>query len=322
MEHSLGLSLAHATEAGAIAAAEKMGTGDKNLCDQAAVYAMRDYLNGIDFAGKVVIGEGERDEAPMLFIGERLGAKHSDKADIDIAVDPLENTNATASGAPNAISVLAASEAGGLLHAPDLYMNKLVVPAEASGRVKITDPVSKTLKTLAKALDRQVDDLVIVVLDRPRHEDLIAQIRQAGARVKLIPDGDLAAGIAVPMRGTGVHAVMGIGAAPEGVITAAALQCVKGEIQAQFWARNSQDKQRFKKAGVSLNKIYTTNDLAPGKKIFFAATGVTDGDLLKGVRFFSGGARTHTLAMSTESNKIRLIDSTHVSDKSKIHYKL
>lgn len=324
MEHTLGLSLSHATESAAIAAARAMGCGDNHHADQLAVEAMRTYLNTIDFAGRIVIGEGERDQAPMLHIGEKLGLLSKAKSGdwIDIAVDPLENTNATASGGPNAISVLSASEPGGLLHAPDLYMNKLVVGPEVAGKVSITDPVAKTIKTIAGSLGYKPSDLVIVVLDRPRHQELIAQIRATKARIKLIPDGDLSAGIAVPIRGTGVHAAMGIGAAPEGVITAAALRCLKGEIQAQFVTRDSSDTARLKQSGIKLNKIYHTKDLAPGKEILFSATGVTDGDLLKGVRFFAGGARTHSLVMSNQSGKIRLIDSTHVFDKQQINYHL
>lgn len=324
MEDTLGLSLSHATETAAIASARVMGCGDNHFADQQAVEAMRQYLNTISFAGKVVIGEGERDEAPMLYIGEKLGTgEESDPShNVDIAVDPLENTNATASGGPNAISVLAASERGGLLHAPDLYMNKLVVGPESAGKVSITDPVKKTVSTIAKSLGYQPSDLVIVVLDRPRHEDLVAQIRATGARIKLIPDGDLSAGIAVPIRGTGVHAAMGIGAAPEGVITAAALRCLKGEIQAQFWPRDTSDKHKLKQAKIKLNHIYTTKELASGKNILFSASGVTDGDLLRGVRFFAGGARTHSLVISNQSAKIRLIDTTHVFDKKQIKYHL
>lgn len=320
MENTLALQLSHATEIAAIAASRAAGFGDKKKADQAAVRAMRKYFNQVDFNGRVVIGEGERDKAPMLYIGEKLGTGKG-KA-VDIAVDPLENTNATASLGPRAIAVLAASEKGGLFHAPDMYMNKLIVGPEAAGKVNIDAPVKKNLKILAETLEREIKDLVIVVLDRPRHEELIAKIRKAGARVKLISDGDLLPGVAVAMRGSGIHAVMGIGAAPEGVITAAGLRCLKGEIQARFWPKDREEERRLRKMGGDPKRIYKTEDLASGKNIIFCATGVTDGDLLKGVRFFGGGARTHSLVMNTISDKIRFIDTTHVFDKKQIEYRI
>jgi len=320
MEHSLALTLSHATEVGAVAASRAAGFGDKKMADKEAVRAMRKYLNTIDFNGRVVIGEGERDKAPMLYIGEKLGTKKGRA--IDIAVDPLENTNATATLSPRAISVLAASQKGGLFHAPDMYMEKLVAPPQAAGKVSLDAPVKKNLQAIAKSLSRKVQDLVIVVLDRDRNEELITKVRSAGARVKLIPDGDLLPGIAACMRGSGVHAVMGIGAAPEGVMTAAAIKCIKGEMQARFWPKNDTEIKRLKKMGGSIKKIYTHHELASGKTIIFCATGVTNGDLLKGVRFFGTGARTHTLVMSSQSNKIRLIDTTHVFDKPNMNYRL
>jgi fructose-1,6-bisphosphatase II len=320
MENNFSLTLSHATEVGAIGAARAAGFGNKNGADQAAVEAMRAHLNSMEFAGRIVIGEGERDEAPMLYIGEELG-KGSGPA-IDIAVDPLENTNATATLGPSALSVLAASEKGGLFHAPDMYMEKLIVPPEAAGKVHLDDPVKKTLKTLATALDRNIADLTVTVLDRDRHIELIAHIREAGARVKLVPDGDLMPGVAVCMRGTGVHAVMGIGAAPEGVMTAAALRCIKGEMQARFWSKDAKQLARLKKMGGDPKKIYTHEELASGQQIIFCATGVTTGEVLRGVRFFGGGARTHTLVMTNQSGKIRFIDTTHVFDKETINYHL
>ena len=320
MEHSLGLQLSHATEVGAMAAARAAGFGDKKGADRAAVKAMRKFFNGVAFKGRVVIGEGERDEAPMLFIGEKLGTGKG--KEVDIAVDPLENTNATASLGPRAIAVLAASERGGLFHAPDMYMEKLVVGPEAAGKVHLDATAKANLKALAKALEREVRDLVIVILDRDRHEELIAKVREAGARVKLIPDGDLLPGAGVCMRGSGIHAVMGIGAAPEGVMTAAALRCLKGEMQARFWPKNKEEEERLKKMGGSLKKVYGEKELASGKTIIFCATGVTNGDVLKGVRFFGGGARTHSLVMSTQTEKIRFIDTTHVFDKREIEFRL
>jgi fructose-1,6-bisphosphatase II len=320
MEQTLALDLSHATEVGAIEAARAAGYGDKEGADDAAVEAIRNHLNGVDFSGRVVIGEGERDEAPMLYIGELLGTGKG--KEVDIAVDPLENTNATATLSPRAISVLAASEKGGLFHAPDMYMEKLIVPPEAAGKVSLDDAPKKTLKTLAKVLNRDIDDLTITILDRDRHEELIAHVREAGARVKLIPDGDLLPGIATCMRGIGVHAVMGIGAAPEGVMTAAALRCIKGEMQARFWPKNKEEEARLKKMGGKLNKIYTHEELASGKNIVFCATGVTDGDILKGVRFFGDGARTHSLVMTNQNMKIRFIDTTHVFNKETVEYRI
>lgn len=320
MDESLALSLSHVTEMGAIAANKAAGFGDKHAADDAAVSAMREQLNVIECRGTIVIGEGERDEAPMLYIGESVGTGRGEK--IDIAVDPLENTNATASYGPRAISVLAAAEHGGLFHAPDMYMEKLIVPVEASGQVDLDYPVAKNLQALAKALGRSVSDLVIVVLDRDRHEDLVADIRQAGARVRLVPDGDLLPGVAACMRGTNVHAVMGIGAAPEGVMTAAALNCINGFMQARFWPKNSEEETRLQKMGGKLNHKYTHRELASGKNLIFCATGVTDGDLLSGVKLFGSGARTQTLLMTSRSKKIRFIDTTHVFDQNKMRFRV
>ena len=334
IEHELALELSHATEAGAIAAARAAGFGDKEAADQAATEAMRAFLNTVDFHGRIVIGEGERDAAPMLYIGEELGAKggahngkrgHSDISTtraIDIAVDPLENTNATASLGPRAISVLAAAEKNGLFHAPDMYMEKLIVPNEAAGKVKLDDPAEKTVRTVARSLGRDVADLVVVILDRPRNQSYIDGVRKAGARVKLVPDGDLMPGIAACMRGSGVHALMGIGAAPEGVITAAALRCIKGGMQARFWPRDDAEKKRLRDMGGNHTKIYTQHELASGREIIFAATGVTSCEILNGVDFFAGGARTHTLVMSTITNKIRFINTTHIFDKTQVEYRV
>lgn len=324
MEHTFALRLSHATEVGAIAAARAMGFGDKKLADKYAVRAMRKYLNSVEFSGRVVIGEGERDKAPMLYIGEKLGRRTPGKPEVslDIAVDPLENTNATARGLWNAISVLAASETGGLFHAPDMYMNKLVVGKEARGKVDLDAPVKKNLSTIAKALDREISDLVVVVLDRDRHEKLIADIRETGARIKLITDGDLSGGIAAVVRGTGVHVLMGIGSAPEGVMTAAAVCVLGGEMQGRFWPKDVDEEKRLRKMGGDPDKIYTERELASGKNIIFVATGVTDGDLLRGVRFFGGGARTQTMILSTQSGKIRFLDTTHVTEKDEFTFRL
>jgi fructose-1,6-bisphosphatase class II len=232
--------------------------------------------------------------------------------EVDIAVDPLEGTNLCALGAPDSIAVLAASERGGLLHAPDIYMDKIVVGPTARGHVDIDAPVAENLRNIAAAFGRQISHLTIVVLDRERHQQLVADIRQAGARIRLIPDGDLSAGISAAVRGTGVHAVFGIGGAPEGVITAAAMRCLGGEIQARLKATNEEQQERVRALGIQdLDRIYHTADLAPGNEILFSSTGVTDGELLKGVRFFGGGSRTSTLFMSLSRKIIRFVDTIH-----------
>ncbi|HXO28634.1 MAG TPA: class II fructose-bisphosphatase [Thermoanaerobaculia bacterium] len=314
------------TEQAAIAAARTMGYGNRRHSDQVAVEAMRREMDSLPMSGRVVIGEGERDKAPMLYVGEELGAgrqaARSAGADqpaathlypeVDIAVDPLEGTNLCALGAPDAIAVLAASERGGLLHAPDIYMDKIVVGPTARGHVDIDAPVAENLRSIAAAFGRQISHLTIVVLDRERHQQLVADIRQAGARIRLIPDGDLSAGISAAVRGTGVHAVFGIGGAPEGVITAAAMRCLGGEIQARLKATNEEQQERVRALGIQdLDRIYHTQDLAPGHEILFSSTGVTDGELLKGVRFFGGGSRTSTLFMSLSRRIIRFVDTIH-----------
>jgi fructose-1,6-bisphosphatase class II len=308
----LSLEFVRVVEKAAIAAARTMGQGDRKYADQVAVEAMRKEMETLDIDGVIVIGEGERDEAPMLFIGERLG-KGGDP--VDIAVDPLEGTNLCATGAPNAIAVLAASEKGGLLNAPDIYMEKLVVGPSSRGKVDINASVEQNLKAVASALDREIHDLVVIVLDRPRHERLIADIRKAGARIKLIGDGDLSAGITAAVVGSGVHAVMGTGGAPEGVLTAAAMRCLNGEIQAKLVLTKPADRERLKKMGIdNLDRVYNTEDLAPGKNVIFAACGVTDGTLLKGVRYFGDGIRTQTLVMMTVPHQVRFIDTIHATD--------
>jgi fructose-1,6-bisphosphatase II len=302
------------TELAAIAAAKTMGFGDRRHSDQVAVEAMRREMDTLEMDGRVVIGEGERDKAPMLYVGEPLGrAKGQPGAiQVDIAVDPLEGTNLCATGAPDAIAVLAAAERGGLLHAPDVYMEKIVVGPTARGHVHIDAPVAANLRNIAAAFGRKVSDLTVVVLDRERHQQLIADIREAGARIRLIGDGDLSAGIAAAVRGTGVHAVMGTGGAPEGVITAAAMRCLGGEIQARLRALDDEQKRRVEELGITdLQRVYKTEDLAPGEQILFSSTGVTDGELLKGVRFFGGGSRTSTLFMSLSRKLIRFVDTIH-----------
>src|SRR6184192_2442713 len=297
MEEQLSLDFLRVVENAAIAAARTMGFGDRHHADEVAVEAMRKTMDSVEIDGTIVIGEGERDEAPMLYIGEKVGlATHVPKAlfpQVDIAVDPLEGTNLCATGAPNAIAVLAASERGGLLHAPDLYMEKIVVGPACKGAIDLDAPVADNLKSIAKRLERDVEDLVVVVLDRVRHERLIDEIRAAGARIRLIGDGDLSAGISAAVVGTGVHAVMGSGGAPEGVITAAAIRCLNGYMLGRLVINKPELEERIARMGIKdKNKIYTAEDLAPGKQMIFAATGVTEGALMKGVRFFGEGTRT------------------------------
>jgi fructose-1,6-bisphosphatase class II len=308
----LFLEFVRVVERAAIAAARTMGQGDRRYSDQMAMDAMRREMESVDLDGLIVIGEGERDEAPMLFVGEKVG-KGGDA--VDIAVDPLEGTNLCATGGSSAITVMAATERGGLLNAPDIYMEKLVVGPSSRGKVDINAPVEDNLKAIARCLQREVHDLVVIVLDRPRHERLIAEIRKAGARIRLISDGDLSAGISAAVVGTGVHAVMGIGGAPEGVLTAAAMRCLNGEIQGKLVLTKPADKERLQKMGMSdLDRVYRTEDLVPGKSVIFAACGVTDGALLKGVRFFGDGVRTHTLVMTTRPHLVRFIDTIHAKD--------
>jgi len=309
----LPLEFVRVVERAAIEAARTMGRGDRKGSDHVAVEAMRHEMETVDIDGTIVIGEGERDEAPMLYIGEKVGTGSG--PGVDIAVDPLEGTNLCATGAAGAIAVLAAAERGGLLHAPDIYMDKLVVPGPARGQLDISAPVADNLKALARALNRDVEDLVVIVLDRPRHEQLVADIRQAGARIRLIGDGDLSAGISVAVLGTGVHAVMGTGGAPEGVLTAAAMRCLNGEIQGRLVMTRPADAERMRKMGISdLERVYRTEDLAPGKGVIFAAAGITEGPLLKAVRFFRDGIRTECLVMTTEPHQVRFIDTIHAED--------
>jgi fructose-1,6-bisphosphatase class II len=293
-----------------------MGKGDRRLADDVATQAMRRTMDNVPMRGTIVIGEGERDEAPMLYIGEKVGAEFPDGTevpDVDIAVDPLEGTNLCATGAPGAITVLAASERSGLLNAPDCYMEKIVVGPSCKNAVELDAPVADTLKNIAKRMERDVEDLVVVVLDRPRHEKLISDIRNAGARIKLIGDGDLSAGIAAAVIGTGVHAVMGSGGAPEGVITAAAIRCLNGYMLGRLVINKPELEERIARMGIKdKNKIYEAEDLAPGKQLIFAATGVTDGSLMRGVRFFGEGIRTSSVILTLRTGKVRFIDSIHL----------
>ncbi len=330
LEHDLLFDFLRVVEDAAVEAARTMGRGERKYSDHVAVEKMREVMDTAPMDGTIVIGEGERDEAPMLYIGERvgMGAKSGNEGkypQVDIAVDPLEGTNLCATGAPNAIAVLAAAESGGLLHAPDIYMNKIVVGPSVKGAVDIDAPVKDNLNAIASRLKRKVEDLTIVVLERPRHRQLIQDIRDAGARIRLITDGDLSAGISAAVAGSGVHALMGIGGGPEGVITAAAMKCLNGEIQARFMMKDQLEQpedrakiadgmfERMQAMGIKdPTRVYDTNELAPGKKIIFAACGVTDGTILHGVRFFGTGKRTQSLIMTTETMHVRFVDTVHV----------
>jgi len=315
MNSSLTPPILRVCELAAIESARLMGKGNRKEADQAAVTAMRNALNDVPIRGRIVIGEGERDEAPMLYIGEEVG--NGTGPEVDIAVDPLEGTNLCATGMPNALTVMAVTEKNGLLYCPDTYMEKLVVRPQAKGMVDIRRPVKENLEALAKALGRDIDDLVVVVLDRPRHENLIKEIRTAGARIKLISDGDITPSIAATVEGTGIHALMGIGGAPEGVLAAAAVKCLGGEMQARIRWRNEEEKKRAIKYGmdISEDKVYTLDDLVSSDDIIFVATGVTKGDLLNGVRFFGGGARTHSLVIESYQRIVRFVDTIHILDK-------
>lgn len=328
----LALDFLRVAEAAAIESARTMGQGDRKYSDHVAVEAMREVMDTVPMRGRIVIGEGERDEAPMLYIGEEVGGgDYSDEVresfpEIDIAVDPLEGTNLCAVGANNAIAVLAAAERGGLLNAPDIYMDKIVVGPSCKGVVDIEAPVKFNLRAIARQLDRDIEDLTVIVLDRPRHKQIVQDVREAGARIRLISDGDLSAGISAAVAGTNIHALMGIGGAPEGVLTAAAMKCLNGEIQAKLVydpERLGVDKdkvppeaeviERLQQMGIDdPDFVYNTDDLAPGNRIIFAATGVTDGALLRGVRFFGEGKRTNSVVMTTDTKNIRFVDTVHV----------
>lgn len=314
MDRNLALEMVRVTEAASLAAARLMGRGNNDAADQAAVDSMRNALNSINFDGTVVIGEGERDEAPMLYIGEKVGTGVGPKA--DIALDPLEGTTLTAKGEPNALSVIALAEHGHFLHAPDTYMKKIVVGAVAKGMIDITQSPTWNLKQVAKAKKCELEDLTVIILERERHEELVAECRSTGARIRLIRDGDVAAAIATCRKETGIDVLMGIGGAPEGVIAAAAVRTLGGDMQAVLTPRNQEEIERAKKMGIAdIKKVFALQELASGEDVMFAATGVTNGDFLKGVRFFGGGATTHSIVMRSKTGTIRTIESIHHFDK-------
>src|ERR1700730_6282857 len=317
IESDLASRFLRVVEVAAIASARTMGQGERKFSDQVATEAMRRTMDTIPMRGTIVIGEGERDEAPMLYIGEKVGAEFPDGTEVpevDIAVEPLEGTNLCATGAPGSITVLAASERGGLLNAPDCYMEKIVVGPSCKDAVELDAPVADNLKNIARRLDRDGEAPVVIVLERPRHEKLIADIRAAGARIRLIGDGDLSAGITAALVEAGVHAVMGTGGAPEGVLTAAAMRCLNGEIFARLVVTKPEHEERCRAMGITaFKRVYPSKDLARGERIIFAATGVTDGTLMRGVRFFGDGIRTSSVIMQNEPHQIRFIDSIHVA---------
>lgn len=309
-DRNLALELARVTEAAALLAARWMGRGDKNAADQAAVDAMRFVLGTIQMDGIVVIGEGEKDEAPMLYVGEQVGAAEHPK--VDIAVDPIDGTRLTSLGMPNAISVVAVAERGALFASPDImYMEKIAVGPDAVDAIDLSDDVETNLKRVAKAKDKSLNDLTVVVLDRPRHEELIREIRAAGARIKMIPDGDVAGALMTAMPGTGIDVLMGIGGAPEAVIAACALKCAGGEIQTRLWPRNDQERQVVIEKEIDVSRILGCNDLVAGEEAFFSATGITDGELVQGVHYHGATATTETLVMRNRSGTVRRIQATH-----------
>lgn len=341
MESTLGLEIIEVVEQAAIASSKWMGKGEKDTADKVAVDAMRERMNKIHMRGRIVIGEGERDEAPMLYIGEEVGICTQEDAhtfcnpdelvEIDIAVDPCEGTNLVAYGQNGSMAVLAISEKGGLFAAPDFYMKKLAAPPAAKGHVDINKSATENLKILSDCLGRNVEELVVVVMDRPRHKELIQEIRNAGARVRLISDGDVSAAISCAFSGTNIHALMGIGAAPEGVISAAAMRCLGGHFQGQLiydpevvktgliGESREGNLERLSSMGITNpDRVYDTHELASGNTVLFAACGITPGTLMEGVRFFHGGARTQSLVISTQSKTARFVDTVHLFDQPKV----
>ncbi|WZL73587.1 class II fructose-bisphosphatase [Clostridiaceae bacterium 35-E11] len=316
MDRNLALNLARVTEAAALESAKYLGRGDKIIADQAAVDGMRKMFDTLNIDGTVVIGEGEMDEAPMLYIGEQIGKAESGAPKVDIAVDPLDGTNSVAKGLPNAVAVVAIAPRGHLLNAPDMYMDKIAVGPKAKGVINLKAPVKENLINVAKALNKNITDLTVTMLDRERHEGIIKECRELGVRIKLFKDGDVAAAIATCFEDRGVDIMLGIGGAPEGVIAAAALKCLGGEFQGQLVAYEEEEKERCKKMGADIDKVLLLDDLVKGNEVFFAATGISDGDLLKGVTYYGNNmARTHSVVMRAETGTIRFIEAIHKLDK-------
>lgn len=314
LQREIALEFVRVTEAAALKSSRCLGFGDKNMVDKAATDAMRGMLDMINIRGTVVIGEGEKDHAPMLYIGEKVGEWKEDATEVDIAVDPVDGTRLVANGLPNALSVVAAGSKGSLLPIPCFYMHKLACGPWLKGKLDINASVRENLRVAAAALNKSIRDLTVVVLDRDRHSDLIQEIRQTGARIKLIGDGDVAGIIATALDDNPVDLYMGVGGAPEAVLAAAALRCLGGEIQSRFYIRNDDEKQKILNAGFDLNKTYLTDDLAQSDDIIFAATGVTDGEFLKGVRFGSHKAKTYSVVMRARTRTVRYIEAIHNLD--------
>jgi len=314
MERELALEFVRVTEAAALSAGRLMGRGQKEAADAAAVDAMRAMLDTVQIRGTIVIGEGELDEAPMLYIGEKVGGALF--PEVDIAVDPVEGTSLVAKGLPNAIAVLAVSEKGGLLHAPDMYMEKMAVGKEARGCIDLNAPLKYNLERVAHAKGKRVADLTVVILDRERHASIIRQVREAGARIKLISDGDVAPAVATAFEDSGVDMLVGIGGAPEGVLAAAALKCLGGEMQARLMPTSEAEARRAESMGLrDIKAVLTLSDLVRGNDVIFAATGITDGDLLRGVRYLGEKATTHSMVMRSKTGTIRLVEATHLLAK-------
>ena len=311
-ERNLAMELVRVTEAAALSAGRWMGRGNKEMVDQAAVDAMRRSLDGVDMDGIVVIGEGEKDEAPMLYIGERVG--NGAPPEVDLAVDPVDGTRLLAQGLSGALAVVATAERGSMYAAPPgvFYMEKIAVGSAARHVIDINAPIAVNLDRIARARDARIDDLGVMILDRPRHQDIIHQVREAGARIRLITDGDVSAAIQAAMEDyTGVDVLFGIGGAPEAVLAAAALKCVGGEIQCKIWPRSDEERAKLKADGVDLDRVYSTNDLVQGNEVCFAATGITSGELVKGVQYFGWGARTFSVMMRSRSGTVRYIEARH-----------
>ena len=309
MDRNLALELVRVTEAAALASSRWVGKGDKVAADDAATEAMRRVLGSMEINGTVVIGEGEMDEAPMLYIGEQLGTGSG--PEVDIAVDPLEGTSICAKGMNGSIATIALAPRGGFLHAPDMYMEKLVVGPLAKGAIDINETPAVNLRRIAEAKGRRVEELTVVILDRPRHERMVTEIRKAGARIHLISDGDVAPAIAAAVEESGVDLLMGIGGAPEGVLAAAALKCLGGDMQGRLVFMSQEERNRAQGMGIAdFDRVYGIDDMAKGD-VFFAATGITNGDLLKGVRYFPGGACTHSIVMRSKSRTVRFIEARH-----------
>lgn len=316
MDRNLALDLVRVTEAAALGAAKYMGRGDNNAADQAGVDGMRRMFDTMQIDGVVVIGEGEMDEAPMLYIGELVGRRHEGDIKVDLAIDPVEGTNSVAKGLPNAIAVVAMGPRDCLLNAPDIYMDKIAVGPKVAGKVHIDAPIYENLRATADALHKSINDLTVTILDRPRHAEIIRQCREAGVRIKLFRDGDVAAALATCFDYTGVDILMGIGGAPEGVIAAAGLKCLGGHIEGRLVPSSEEERKRCGRMGVDFNKILHMEDLVKGDEIYFAATGISDGELLRGVGYKGNNmAKTHSVVMRSKSGTIRFIEAIHKLNK-------